>query len=53
MSDKELETKEYCSKCGVLTEETLVLVCDHDLCLPCSSKNLIREESKGIHKYQV
>jgi hypothetical protein len=53
MSDKEMEGKEYCAKCGILTEETLILTCDHDLCLQCAAKNLIREERKGIHKYII
>ncbi len=56
MSDyerKDFETKIFCSKCGLLVEEALLLICDHNLCLTCSSKNLRREESKGIHKFKV
>jgi len=56
MSDyerKDFETKIFCSKCGQLNEEALLLICDHNLCLMCSAKNLRREESKGIHKFKV
>jgi hypothetical protein len=56
MSDydrKDFETKIFCSKCGQLVDEALLLICDHNLCLICSAKNLRREESKGIHKFKV
>lgn len=56
MSDyerKEIEEKIFCAKCGSLVEESLLLTCDHNLCLPCSAKNLSKEESKNIHKYKV
>lgn len=42
-----------CAKCNILAEESLLLTCEHNLCLPCASQNLLREETKGIHKYQV
>jgi hypothetical protein len=50
---KEFEEKIYCAKCGTLIEETLLLTCEHNLCLSCAAKNLFTEESKNIHKYKV
>lgn len=49
----EYDDKTICAKCGLVVEETLMLTCDHNLCLTCAAKNLSREENKGIHKYQV
>ena len=56
MSDferRELEEKIYCAKCGLLVEETLLLACEHNLCLNCAARNLQREENKKIHKLKV
>ncbi len=56
MSDfdrKDLEEKIFCAKCGLLVEETLLLNCEHNLCLTCAAKNLHREEAKKIHRLQV
>jgi DNA-directed RNA polymerase subunit RPC12/RpoP len=50
---KDLEDKIFCAKCGALVEETLLLSCEHNLCLPCAAKNLFKEDSKNIHKYKV
>ena len=36
----------YCSKCHNKTEETLLLSCEHNLCIPCAAENLSRQESK-------
>ncbi len=47
------DDKTICAKCAQVVEETLMLTCDHNLCLLCAAKNLSREESKGIHKFQV
>ena len=43
----------YCSKCHNKTEETLLLSCEHNLCIPCAAENLSRQESKGINKTQI
>ena len=43
----------YCSKCHNKTEETLLLSCEHNLCIPCAAENLSRQESKGINKIQI
>jgi NMD protein affecting ribosome stability and mRNA decay len=56
MSDyerKDLEEKIFCAKCGSLVEETLLLTCEHNLCLSCAAKNLFTEDNKNIHKYKV
>ena len=56
MSDfdrKELEENIFCAKCNSLVDETLLMTCDHNLCLPCATKNLVREENKNIHKVKV
>lgn len=50
---KDLDDKIFCAKCSNLVEETLLLTCEHNLCLPCAAKNLMREENKNIHKYKV
>ena len=43
----------YCSKCNNKTEETLLLSCEHNLCIQCAAENLSRQESKGINKTQI
>jgi hypothetical protein len=50
---KELEDKIFCAKCGSLVEESLLLACEHNLCLNCAARNLKREETKKIHKIKV
>jgi len=50
---KDIDDRIFCAKCGSLVEETLLLTCDHNLCLPCAAKNLTKEESKNVHKYKV
>jgi hypothetical protein len=37
------EDQSYCSKCNQLTDEILMLTCDHNLCLPCSAKTLFKD----------
>lgn len=37
------EEQSYCSKCNQLTDEILMLTCDHNLCLPCSAQTLFRD----------
>lgn len=43
----------YCAKCHNPTEETLLLSCDHNLCINCSAENLSRLETRGINKTQM
>jgi tripartite motif-containing protein 63 len=50
---KDLDEKNFCAQCNVLIEETLLLTCDHNLCLPCAAKNLSKEDSKNIHKFRT
>ncbi len=50
---KDLDDRIFCAKCGSLVEETLLLTCEHNLCLPCAARNLSKEETKNIHKYKV
>ena len=37
------EDQSYCSKCNHITDEILMLTCDHNLCLPCSAKTLFKD----------
>ncbi len=50
---KEHEEKIVCANCNVLAEDSLMLTCEHNLCLLCGSDNLKREQRKGTHKYHV
>jgi hypothetical protein len=50
---KDLEEKIFCAKCNSLVEETLLLTCEHNLCLPCAARNLFKEEQKNIHKFKT
>ena len=52
-NSNDYDDKTICAKCGLVVEETLMLTCDHNLCLSCAAKNLAREENKGTHKFQV
>ena len=38
-----------CSICGKKEEQSLVLSCEHNLCMNCAAENLIRNEVKGIN----
>ena len=38
-----------CSICGNKEEQSLVLSCEHNLCMNCAAENLIRNEVKGIN----
>lgn len=42
-----------CSECGNWPEDILILICNHNLCLPCASKNLLRESKKSEHTFQT
>lgn len=39
------QQNESCAQCGVFPEDILMLTCNHDLCLICSARLLIKEES--------
>ena len=41
-----------CSNCGVKCDQSLMLSCDHNLCMNCAAENLVRHESPGINKTQ-
>ena len=41
-----------CSNCGVKCEQSLMLACDHNLCMNCAAENLVRNENPGINKTQ-
>ena len=41
-----------CSKCGMKTEDSVILSCNHNLCAPCAAENLIRNELPGINEIQ-
>lgn len=43
----------YCAKCNNLTEEILLLSCDHNLCIPCAAENISKQESRGVNKTQL
>lgn len=50
---KEIDEKTVCANCNIMVEESLMLTCDHNLCLLCGSENLKREQRKSNHKYHV
>ena len=55
-NENENNTKEMttvCSMCGNAPSGMLLLLCEHNLCLPCAASNLRRETQKGTHQYQV
>ena len=41
-----------CSNCGMICDQTLLLSCDHNLCMNCAAANLVRNESPGMNKIQ-
>jgi len=41
-----------CAKCYLQVEESLLLICEHNLCLQCAAKNISREDNSE-NKYQV
>ena len=41
-----------CSNCGIICDQTLLLSCDHNLCMNCAAANLVRNESPGMNKIQ-
>ena len=38
-----------CSRCGKKSEQSLVLSCDHNLCINCAADNLVRNEVQGTN----
>ena len=42
----------FCSNCGVKCDQSLMLSCDHNLCMNCAAENLVKNESQGINKIQ-
>ena len=41
-----------CSNCGIKCDQSLMLSCDHNLCMNCAAENLVRHESPGLNKTQ-
>ena len=41
-----------CSNCGFKCDQSLMLACDHNLCMNCAAENLVRNETPGINKTQ-
>ena len=41
-----------CSNCGVKCDQSLMLSCDHHLCMNCAAENLVRNEAPGLNKTQ-
>ena len=41
-----------CSNCGIKCEQTLLLSCDHNLCMNCAANNLVKNELPGMNKTQ-
>jgi hypothetical protein len=46
------EDLSYCSKCNLMTDEILMLACEHNLCLPCSAKALFKDYDR-IHNLNL
>ena len=46
------EEEILCQKCGVKCEESLMLSCDHNLCMNSAAGNLVRNENLGINNTQ-
>ena len=46
------EDENYCSNCGIKCEQSLMLYCDHNLCMKCAGENLVRNDSQGLNKDQ-
>ena len=38
-----------CSRCGKKSEQSLVLSCEHNLCMNCAAENLVRNEVQGTN----
>ena len=41
-----------CSNCGKICDQSLMLSCDHNLCMNCAAENIVKNESQGINKNQ-
>ena len=50
MSNEEDEI--CCSNCGIKCDQSLMLSCNHNLCMNCAAENLVKNESQGINKIQ-
>ena len=50
MSEYNKEEPSFCCKCNQITDEILMLTCDHNLCLPCSA-NVLFKDSGNSRKY--
>ena len=50
MSNEEEEI--FCSNCGIKCDQSLMLRCNHNLCMNCAAENLVKNESEGINKIQ-
>ena len=51
------EDSSYCSKCNLVSDEILMLTCDHNLCLQCAAKSLFKDterlsKNRSSSKYQ-
>ena len=44
------EEEAYCERCNIQTEESLVLPCGHNFCLPCAAK-ILKEQNKTNYYY--
>ena len=42
------EEPSFCSNCNQITDEILMLTCDHNLCLPCSAKTLFKDSMSNL-----
>lgn len=43
----------YCAICHKPIEETLLLSCEHNLCIACAAENISKQKSVGIKKTQL
>ena len=43
----------YCAICHKSTEETLLLSCEHNLCIACAAKNISKQKPIGIKKTEL
>ena len=50
MSNEEEEI--FFLNCGIKCDQSLMLRCNHNLCMNCAAENLVKNESEGINKIQ-
>ena len=48
----EKHTNMICAKCGRQPTDMLILICSHNLCLMCASKEMV-SESSGLKEKHV